>query len=76
MNADALLEIMRAGGKVEERWKRRWLAIGKPRKQVILTHPDGTRQIIQRSCVSPLIKRGLVYTEHWSGDEYVYRLAE
>lgn len=76
MNSEMLLQALRDGASLRERWKSRSSAIQTAKKQIILKRTDGNEEFIQRSCLTPLIKKGLVTSQLWSGDNYVYRLNE
>lgn len=74
MNASELYAAMLNGATVKERWKPRYFPIGRPKKQIILTYPNGEQQFIQRSLLKPLIRSGKVVSYEKSGNIFDYRL--
>lgn len=76
MNASELYTAMLNGATVKERWKPRALPIGRGKKQLILTHPNGEWQIIQHSLLKPLVRSGKVVSCEKSGNIFDYRLRD
>jgi hypothetical protein len=76
-NADELLVYLQMGGVLKMGYVPRWAPIGKPKRRLILTLPDGVKIPVQRSAANALVKRGKVHAFYnWNGGETEYTLSE
>lgn len=74
MSAVQLLQALKGGGKLKSRYKPRWIVIGKPKREHILTMPDGSIIYVQKSAIDALIKAHNLRSIAWSGGIYDYEV--
>lgn len=74
MNSWDLLEAMKSGAVVKERW-RRWTFTPKG-KHLALKYPDGNQIMIQHSLLKPLFKSNRIVSICRPSGLYEYRLRE